>query len=241
MGDVERSEFETHLAEYSALRGEITQYNQRIDRTVGVYLSALVGLAGYLLRPDSTFDLLKYIESVNGSVTQATLMIVVGTLNGLLVLRLQSFFLAVLAMSQYTATVIRPRIAELVASDHVLQWDGPEIVRAKKYWLPSRTVSQSGFGLVATSLSAGAAFLGARQALESAPLAALYIVLLGVLSYVIYTFLRIAFAGSRFLEEPQALSKLQVPVSTEVRAEQPSTNKGATNPAKLPTGDDTGG
>ena len=200
-------EFDTHLAEYSALRGEITQYNQRIDRTVGVYLSALVGLAGYLLRPESTFDLHKYVDSIATSPSQASLMLILGILNGLLFLRLQSFFLAVLAMSQYTATVIGPRCSALLGSDYILRWDSADVVRAKKYWIPSRSVSQFGFGAVAISLSFGAMVLGLSQATQSIIVAALLITLIVLLIYSLYTTWRIVDVSENFLEVPANLLK----------------------------------
>ena len=219
MSNESKQEFDTHLAEYSALRGEIVQYNQRIDRTVGVYLSALVGLSGYLLRPDSEFRIAEYIGNVVASQSQSNLMLILGILNSLLLLRLQSFFLAVLAMSQYTATVIRPRLVILLNTDSVLRWDEGDTVRAKKYWLPSRSVSQFGFGTVALLISIGAGIIGVTQAMLSVFTLGLLLVLLAFIAYSIFTSIRIVQAGINFLEAPVCSVKKPNPKHNKRSAE----------------------
>ncbi|WP_375550867.1 hypothetical protein [Rhodophyticola porphyridii] len=121
---------EAHIAEYQALRTEADQYSQRIDRIVGVYLTALFAIAGFTLRPDADFDFSEYIASVQSSNSQMALLVFATILNSALIVRIVSFFLGVLAITQYTNSFLRHRISELVGQD-AIRWDGGPAFSAK--------------------------------------------------------------------------------------------------------------
>ncbi len=206
MGDLEKQQYDAHMTEYKVLRSEITVYSQRIDRTVGIYLSALFGLFGYLLRPESQFSFSTYLADVRSSPTLSAALLIIGILNSLLVVRIQSFYLAVLAMSQYTATVTRPKIIQLLGTD-LLWWDDPEVTRAKAYWLPVRTVAQSGFAVVAVAISLFILFTTYPSVVSNVWLGCLLVVKLGALVYIGFVTYRIAVAGIKFHETPAWLQQ----------------------------------
>ena len=208
MADTAKQHYETHMAEYKVLRSEVTLYSQRIDRTVGIYLSALFGLSGYLLRPESQFSVGEYLRDIQTSPTLSGVFLVIGILNCLLIIRIQSFYLAVLAMSQYTATVIKPRISALLQNEDLMNWDDPEIVRGKRYWLPARSAAQAGFGVIAISISVLAVFVTYRQATSDAWLLVLFLIIVALLFYCLYTLVRIWIVGRNF-HEPASVRRME--------------------------------
>lgn len=198
MADREKQQYDSLMAEYKELRGEITAYSQRIDRAIGIYLSALFALFAFLLAPQGDFSLPAYIQHVQASTTLTGASHLIGLLNCLLLTRIQSFYLAVLALSQYTATVISPRISGLVGTP-VLTWDDAEVTAAKRYWLPVRTVAQSGFAVFAFALSAFVAWGTFPSDLTFGwVVAGLYVLLLAGLGYNLYVFVRIIQVGMDF-------------------------------------------
>lgn len=146
------AEIQAHLAEYQALRSEVDHYSQRIDRMSGVYLTALFGIAGYLLRPDSKFDADAYLMSITQSESLTALIIFLTILNSTLMIRIGSFFSGLLAISQYVYYDIRPKITEAVGQS-VLEWDGAPSLSAKKIWIPLRSIAQGMFAVIAEVLS----------------------------------------------------------------------------------------
>lgn len=208
MGESEKQQYDAYMSEYKVLRGEITVYSQRIDRTVGIYLSALFGLFGFLLRPDSSFSLPQYLTNIQSSTTLVGVFLIIGVLNCLLVVRIQSFYLAVLAMSQYTATIITPKVSQLLGIA-VLNWDEPDVTRAKKYWLPVRSVAQGGFGLLAIAVSLFIAIATFSSVTSSFWLTLLYVLLWVSITYVCFVLYRIVLAGRNFHEIPALLCLAQ--------------------------------
>lgn len=203
MDEREKQQYNAYMEEYKALRGEITSYSQRIDRTVGVYFSALFGVFGFLLRPDSEFAFAPYIERLHSSISLLGLLLFIAVLNCLLLIRIQSFYLAVLAMSQYTSSVLRPQVSKLLSAS-VLAWDEPHATRAKQYWLPVRTTAQGSFALVAMAASILVAVESYSVAISNSWLLTLLVVLLMLLAYVCHVFAKILVAGRQF-HEPAAL------------------------------------
>lgn len=198
MADRERQQYESLMVEYKELRGEVTAYSHRIDRTIGIYLSALFALLGFLLTPQGNFSLPTYIQAVQASATLTGVFLLIGLLNCLLLTRIQSFYLAVLALSQYTATVTAPRVSAIVRTP-VLTWDDPEATEAKRYWLPVRTVAQSGFAVLAIALSAFVSWGAFPPTLTQGwVVAGLYALLVAGLGYNVYVFVRIIQAGLNF-------------------------------------------
>jgi hypothetical protein len=145
-------EVQIHIAEYQALRQEADHYSQRIDRMAGVYLTALFGIAGYLLRPDSQFDIDAYMASVQNSKSLTTLFIFLAMLNSVLLVRIGSFFSGLLAITQYVHYVIRPRLTA-IAGHEVLRWDEAPRLSAKKTWIPLRSIGQGLFVVIAQAIS----------------------------------------------------------------------------------------
>ncbi|MEQ8354650.1 MAG: hypothetical protein RH942_03865 [Kiloniellaceae bacterium] len=145
-------EVQVHLAEYRALREEAGHYSQRIDRMSGVYLTALFGIAGYLLRPDSGFDLDSYMASVQESKSLTLLFLFLTILNSVLLLRIGSFFSGLLAITQYVHYVVRPRLSSIL-NQEVLKWDDAPRLSAKRIWIPLRSVGQGLFIVIAEALS----------------------------------------------------------------------------------------
>ena len=141
--DSER-EVQIHLAEFQALRDEVDHYSQRIDRMSGIYLTALFGIAGYLLRPESQFDIDAYIQTVQDSPSLTILFIFLAVLNSVLLIRIGSFFSGLLAIAQYVHYVIRPRLTALVGQE-VIRWDEAPRLSAKKIWIPLRSLGQGLF------------------------------------------------------------------------------------------------
>lgn len=194
--DSER-EVQVHLAEYQALRGEADHYSQRIDRMSSVYLTALFGIAGYLLRPDSQFEIDAYMVSVRESRSLTTLFIFLAMLNSVLLVRIGSFFSGLLAITQYVHYVIRPRLTA-IAGLEVLRWDEAPRLSAKKTWIPLRSIGQGLFIVIAEALSV-VILLSSSHVFEMGWLfVALYVVgwifLLGSTASLI----AVALAGSRF-------------------------------------------
>ncbi|MCG8355381.1 MAG: hypothetical protein MI920_07410, partial [Kiloniellales bacterium] len=147
-----KKEVDIHLAEYQALRAEADHYSQRIDRMSGVYLTAMFGIAGYLLRPESQFDIDAYLKAVQESATLTALCIFLAVLNSVLLIRIGSFFSGLLAITQYVHYVIRPRLIDAVEKD-VLRWDEAPRLSAKRIWIPLRSMGQSLFVILAESIS----------------------------------------------------------------------------------------
>lgn len=149
--DSER-EVQIHLAEFQALRDEVDHYSQRIDRMSGIYLTALFGIAGYLLRPESQFDIDAYIQTVQDSPSLTILFIFLAVLNSVLLIRIGSFFSGLLAIAQYVHYVIRPRLTALVGQE-VIRWDEAPRLSAKKIWIPLRSLGQGLFIIIAEAIS----------------------------------------------------------------------------------------
>jgi hypothetical protein len=156
---------------------------------------------GFLLRPDSEFSFAEYLSNIQTSSTLLAILLILAILNCLLLVRIQSFYLAVLAMAQYTTNVLRPRVTKL-AGAHVLDWDEPGISIAKDYWLPVRAAAQIGFGIVAIALSLLIAITTHSSATTDVALASLYVVLLISIAYVCFVTYRIAVAGRHFHRMP---------------------------------------
>lgn len=190
-------EAQIHLAEYQALRNESDHYSQRIDKMSGLYLTALFGIAGYLLRPDSKFDIDSYISAVEASASLTTLFISLTILNSVLLIRIVSFFSGVLAITQYCHYVIRPRLIALVGHE-VLSWDDSPRMSAKKTWLPLRSLGQLLFIIVAKSVSI-ALLISSRHALSMEwPFLLLYAVAWILLIVSLGSLIAVGLAGSRF-------------------------------------------
>lgn len=147
-----RFEVDVHLAEYCALRTEIDHYSQRIDRISAVYITAMFAIVGYLVRPDSQFDWALYIEMVQKSTALTSLLLFIPILNSILLIRIGSFFLGVLALSQYTCYTLGPRMTKIIGAE-VLRWDGSESPGVKKNWIPIRSLGQILFAIAAESFS----------------------------------------------------------------------------------------
>lgn len=84
---------QAHLAEYKILRAEISQYSQRIDRMVVVYLTVLVAASGFLLWPETPFDASDYIQRVESSHFLSGIFIFLSIVNTSILLRVLSFLL----------------------------------------------------------------------------------------------------------------------------------------------------
>ncbi len=207
-GNRDKERYEAHMVEYNALRGEVVLYSQRIDRTIGIYLSALFGLFGYLLRPDSGFELQVYLAGIKGQPTQVGILLLLAILNSLVMIRVQSFYLAVLALSQYTATVLRSRVAAILDDQNVLAWDDPDIVRGKRYWLPVRSVAQVTFGLLGLAVSLSVLVVTWPIAITKTALSMLAFILCTSLLYWIYTSFKIWIVGKNFHEAPTICATL---------------------------------
>ena len=210
MDERQKHEYSAWMEEYKVLRAEIIAYSQRIDRTIGIYFTALFGLLGFLLRPDSDFSLGEYLEQLRSTPSSLGLFVFIGLLNALLMVRIQSFYLAVLALAQYTSIVLKPQVDALVGRD-VLRWDSRNATRAKRYWLPTRGAAQGAFALVAVGASVSIA-VAAFPALSGTWLWLLWMSLCTSLGYVLVVFGQIVQASRRFHEVPEEPS----PVPREV-------------------------
>ena len=168
-------EIEVHLAEYQALRSEIELYSQRIDKTAGLYITAMFGIVGYLLRPDSTLDLQQYLRRIESTPVLTALFMLIPILNSLLLVRIGSFFLGILAIAQYIQYKIKPRLTTLLGST-VLCWDDEPSLDAKRKWIPLRSAGQMFFVIIVETISI--VFLGATTYAISSGfvLGALYII-----------------------------------------------------------------
>ena len=193
----EKQQYNAYMEEYKALRGEITAYSQRIDRTVGIYFSALFGVVGFLLRPDSQFSLAAYLDILRTSPSLLGLLLFMAVLNCFLLIRIQSFYLAVLAMSQYTSSVLRTQVNDLLGVS-VLNWDEPPSTKAKNYWLPVRTAAQGTFAIVALAASIIVGVEALAVATSNSWLFVLTTVLWISLAYVCYVFVKILVASRDF-------------------------------------------
>ena len=209
MDELKKKQIDAHMAEYSGLRAEISVYSQRIDRTVGIYLSALFGLFGFLIRPDSKFNFAEYISMIQDSPSLVASFLIIGILNCLLIVRIQSFYLAVLAMAQYTATYLAPTISSLLETD-ALRWDEADVTRVKKYWIPVRGVAQAGFGILAAMISVAVAVVSWPPCKFGGWVTSLYVLLLVAVSYVAYVHARVFAAGRNFHERPAILHRINL-------------------------------
>jgi len=104
------------------------------------------------LRPDASFDFSEYILAVKASNSQMVLLVFATILNSALIIRIVSFYLGVLAITQYTNSFLRQRISELIGDD-VIRWNGGPAFSAKVVWIPLRALSQSLFILIAEFLT----------------------------------------------------------------------------------------
>ena len=59
-----QQEIDTHLKEYEALRAEVRQCTQRIDRYIGIYLAASFAVVAALLRPGADYSISSYFEKI---------------------------------------------------------------------------------------------------------------------------------------------------------------------------------
>lgn len=190
-------EVQIHLAEYQALRGEADHYSQRIDRMSAVYLTALFGIAGYLLRPDSQFDIDAYLQTVRASQSLTTFYIVLAVLNSVLLIRIASFFSGLLAITQYVHYVIRPRLTDL-AGQEVLRWDETPKLSAKKIWIPLRSLGQGLFIIIAQGVSVVILLSASHVFAMAWPLVGLYALTWVFLLLSFVSLVAVGLAGSRF-------------------------------------------
>ena len=214
MDELRKKQIDAHMAEFSALRGEISVYSQRIDRTVGIYLSALFGLFGFLIRPDSAFEFTTYLGKIRESPSLVASFLVLGILNCLLIVRIQSFYLAVLAMSQYTATYLGPTISTLLGTK-AFRWDDPDLTRAKKYWVPVRGAAQTGFGALAILVSVAVATTAWPPCAQGRWVTLLYLALILAIGYVMYVQTKVFAAARNFHETPVALHQIELKAKVE--------------------------
>jgi hypothetical protein len=147
-------EIDVHLAEYQTLRSEVNLSNQRIDRIVGFYLTALFAIFAYFLRPESTFDIGKYLTALQANYTLTGFLLILPILNSILLMRLATFFLSILAMAKYLLYVVAPRLDVLLESN-VLGWDRLHAIDAKGPWLTIRSIAQLFFFLLSEGVSFG--------------------------------------------------------------------------------------
>ncbi|MBI4824304.1 MAG: hypothetical protein HY805_08785 [Nitrospirae bacterium] len=200
-------EIGVHLAEYQALRSEIELYSQRIDKTAGLYITAMFGIIGYLLRPDSTFDLQQYLRHIESTPVLTALFMFIPILNSLLLLRIGSFFLGILAIAQYIQYEIKPRLTALLGST-VLYWDDEPSLDAKRKWILLRSAGQMFFVIIVETTSI--VFLGATTYAISSGfvLGVLYIIACGCVMVSVISLIKVARAGQNF-HRSQAHNRMQ--------------------------------
>lgn len=145
-------EVAAHLEEYKALRSEINQTTERIDRTIGLYITATFVVVAFLLRPDATFSVQAWLDSLSRDYRLAAFLLAVPVLNALLLVRQVSLYLHILALAQYGLYEIRPRASHLVNAP-VLGWDLRSGSSIKRTALRARALQQILFFAVALSIS----------------------------------------------------------------------------------------
>ncbi len=190
-------EIEVHLAEYQALRSEIDHYSQRIDKMSGIYITVMFGIAGYLIRPDSTFDIQLYLKRIESTPILTALFIFISILNSLLLIRMGSFFLGILAIAQYIHYKIRPRL-NMLLSVSVLHWDEKPSIEAKRDWITLRSASQIFFIVIAETISI--VILGTTIYAISFGfvLGILYVIACGCMLLSVISLLKVGKAGRNF-------------------------------------------
>lgn len=141
-----------HLEEYRTLRAEINHTTQRIDRTVGLYITATFVVVVFLLRPDATFSVQSWLDALRTDHRLSTFLLVIPVLNALLLVRQVSLHMHILALAEYGLEEIRPRASHLVNAS-VLGWDLRSGSSIKRMALRTRVLQQALFFAVALSIS----------------------------------------------------------------------------------------
>jgi len=148
----EDKEIEIHLSEYSSLRKEIEYYSQRIDRIVGIYITVIFGIVGYLIRPETNFNIDNYLNNMESKPVFIAFLLFIPILNSLLIIRVGSFFCGILAITQYVHYQLRPRLNMLLGVN-VLSWDDEPRMNAKYKWISLRSTSQIFFFGISEAIS----------------------------------------------------------------------------------------
>lgn len=196
-----------HLAEFSALRSEANYYSQRIDRITGLYLTALFAVSGFLLRPDSDFDIEEYIANIRSSDSLMVIVLLFVVLNSALLGRLVSFYCALLSIAQYTEYFIGRKIRDQYDSEALL-WDNKEAAySSKKVWVTVRSVTQMLFLAIALSVSVSILILAQPSPSASSLVCNTYWVSTAV--FVISTaVVVVSLTSSLLFHRPQALGSM---------------------------------
>lgn len=117
-----------HLAEYNQSRNEMTVYNQRIDRIILTYISAVFAIFGYFLavKDDAgnavaKLDALLALLQTNPNMKALALAVTI--LQAFLVLLVTAYTMTVYRHAKYTSTYLRARVLRLIGITHKQEFE----------------------------------------------------------------------------------------------------------------------
>lgn len=142
----------TLLEEYPVLRTEIRGRSAAIDRTIGLYITAVFVVAAVLLRPDTEASLSGWFDEIVSDHRVAAMMLVIAIINGILAIRLVEGWLQILSIVDYSNRRIRSKLIELFGCD-VLSWDLDDRGSARRGWKRTRLFGQTAFFVLALAVS----------------------------------------------------------------------------------------
>lgn len=185
------------LAEYESLRTEMNHYSERIDKVASIYITALFAVVGYMLRPDGGFSPRAYLDRIHQSMGLSLLFLAIPILNSILLTRVGSFYLGVLAISQYTHYETAQFVKQITGVN-CMTWDENPDLYVKKKWIKSRSIGQGLFVLTAQGILIGVLVEMRTAAFRGIVPLALFTASTLLVATSVYTFYSVWLAGRNF-------------------------------------------
>lgn len=132
--DFEKEQIDVFLKEYEVLRDEITKKEQRIQTVISLYIAALLGIAGYIIK-EGIGEILKNIDKSNFSIG---IMLFIPIINSILLIYSMSFMYVITAQAKYTTYVIGKEVSNILNKE-LLTWDKWDSYE-KRAWRRARSI-----------------------------------------------------------------------------------------------------
>lgn len=149
---IKAKRIEALLLHSKILSGAIGQWTDRIDKIRGIYLTALFGLVGFLLAPN-TDTLSEIVRTIKQDETQISLILILPILNSILLIYTISYMHFILSAAKYNSYYILKLIQEEVEQSVVPFDDWDTSVGDKEAWVTTRSLVGILMFIVATIAS----------------------------------------------------------------------------------------
>ena len=157
--EIEQKKLEIHLSEYNFIRSEVSNQESAYYRSSSIYVTAILIIIGWFLKPDSKGNLLslkQIIEKIEVSNFYLSLILVITTINILIVFRGIGHLKTIFIMSKYSTYYLAEKINDILGdiNKEVIYFDKWDtIVGDKKSWLFTRTIAASVWFTFAISIN----------------------------------------------------------------------------------------